>query len=180
MIYASDNVDISEDDTSSQSQYMCQACYKNVKKCQAALKHQKKNPNSTKQFIYSMPDYNDNVTPFPTTVQAGSPGLVATAAVASPPHDGAQAPEVVTPLAADAPRDDAPDCPPAAARRDTPVAAAPREMHIVQVVVQPDFKAHCVHIVDSLYNWPFRWCTDYIDFHTKFKEQTSFLPNGSK
>ena len=76
-----------------------------------------------------MPDYNDNVTPFPTTVQAGSPGLVATAAVASPPHDGAQAPEVVTPLAADAPRDDAPDCPPAAAGRDTPVAAAPRDVH---------------------------------------------------
>ena len=83
MIYTSDNIEISEEDTSSQSQYMCQACYKNVKKCQAALKHQKKNPNSTKQFIYSMPDYNDNVTPFPTTVQAGSPGLVATAAVAS-------------------------------------------------------------------------------------------------
>lgn len=59
--YRTDKVDIQLDDPNCQSQFLCQSCYKTLKKCQEKLKFRKKNLKSNKQFKYAMPPYKENV-----------------------------------------------------------------------------------------------------------------------
>ena len=51
--YRTDGVDIRLDDPNSQSQFLCQSCYRSVKKCQEEIKFRKKNPKSNKLFEYA-------------------------------------------------------------------------------------------------------------------------------
>ena len=63
-IYNDDGVDVANDDPDCQSMYMCRNCYKTAIKAREEISHRKKNPNSKKTFIYSMPLYNENVRVF--------------------------------------------------------------------------------------------------------------------
>ena len=56
-----DQIDINSDDERTQSKVTCQVCYKNLKKCEEEMKYLKKNPNSSRKFAYTMPEYAENV-----------------------------------------------------------------------------------------------------------------------
>ena len=59
-IFLPEKIDLETDDENCQRCFMCQSCYREVKKCEKNMKSLKKNPNSTKEFTYKMPPFKNN------------------------------------------------------------------------------------------------------------------------
>ena len=59
-IFLPEKIDFEMDDENCQCCFMCQSCYREVKKCEKNMKSLKKNPNSTKEFTYKMPPFKNN------------------------------------------------------------------------------------------------------------------------